>query len=132
MLVFQSIADLSISRHALEHEGLRPTTRLADSALWPFPPATRPGRLVGAPPRPCDLRDADCIRQRQGIPICSPLLSGRFSVLLGQRGAKSSQQGLPMLRALKDTCTDMLCDFQHLLLHKHLQTPASRARPAGT
>ena len=78
MLVTRSIADLSSSPYALEHKGLRCSPPLADSALWPFPPATRPGRLVGAPPRPCDLRDADCIRQRQGSPICSLPAFGAF------------------------------------------------------
>ena len=64
---------------------------------------------------------------------CFRVFSDRsFSVFLGQRSAKSSQQGLPMLRVYKDAYVDMMCDFQHLLLHKHLQTPASRARPAGT
>ena len=78
LLVRESQADLCSNPHALEEYGLRPSPPLADSALWPFPPATRPGRLVGAPPRPCDLRNADCRRQRRGSPICSPLLSGRF------------------------------------------------------
>ena len=34
-----------------------------------------------------------------------------------------------MLKALKDTCTDMLCDWCQDLLFKYLQTAAHRAWP---